>query len=84
MESAIEDAYYKKFQPGIHVIGYAEGVSGLSSMKYTKQFVPKEALEIVKKAEALMAKNDASLNFPTIVEDEKKFADNWKVPQSLK
>ncbi len=84
VESAIEDAYNGKFKPGIHVVGYAEGVSGISKMEYTKQFVPKKALEIVKKAEGLMAKNDPALDFPTMLEDEKKFADNWKVPEALK
>ncbi len=83
VESAIEDAYYGRFKPGIHVVGYAEGVSGISKMEYTKKFVPDKALEIVKKAEALMSKNDPSLDFPTMVEDEKKFADGWKVPEAL-
>ncbi len=82
--SAIEDAYNGKFKAGVHVVGYAEGAAGISDMKYTKNFVSKEALDLVKKAEALMAKNDPALDFPPFVEDEKKFADSWKVPEALK
>ncbi len=82
--NAIEEAYKGKFKPGVHVVGYAEGAAGITEMKYTKKFVPKDALELVKKAEALMAKNDPALDFPPFVDDEKKFADSWKVPDALK
>ncbi len=83
VESAIEDAYNGRFKPGIHVVGYAEGVSGISKMKYTKAFVPERALKLVKVVEKYMAENDPAFDFPTMVEDEKKFADNWKVPGVL-
>ncbi len=81
---AIKEAYEGKLKGGVHVVGYTEGASGITDMKYTKQFVPKKALDMLKKAESLMKKNAKALDFPPFVKNDVEFAKNWQVPASMK
>ncbi len=60
--SAIKDLVEGKWKGGIHSLGLAGNYLSLSPMKYTRQFVPKETLEIVNKVASMI--KDGKLYVP--------------------
>jgi len=52
-------------------------------MKYTKQYVPQEALILVEKAEELMMNRDERLLIPLDMMDVDEYLDGFKVPEEL-
>ncbi|MFH1232379.1 MAG: BMP family ABC transporter substrate-binding protein, partial [Patescibacteria group bacterium] len=81
--SAIEDITKNKFKNGLHSVGFKENATGISEMKYTKKYVPKEALALVKKAEELMTNQDSRLQIPLDMMDVVEYVKNFKVPEEL-
>lgn len=80
---AIEDITKNNFKSGLHIVGFEDGAVGISQMKYTEKYVPKEALELVKKAKELMAKQDKRLQVPLDMINVEEYIKNFKVPEEL-
>lgn len=68
---AIRDAQSDSLRAGHRWIGIAEGASGLTDMRHTRQDVPGRALEMVERAKALI--ESGSLVVPWRVEDLETF-----------
>ncbi|MEK7557941.1 MAG: BMP family ABC transporter substrate-binding protein [Patescibacteria group bacterium] len=81
--NAIEDITKNNFRNGLHSVGFKEKATGISEMKYTKKYVPKEALALVKKAEELMTNQDSRLRTPLDMMDVAEYVKNFKVPEEL-
>ncbi len=69
--NAIRAAKEGRFEAGHRWIGIAEGASGLTEMRHTRQVLPSEALERVRKAEVLI--REGRLTVPARVEDLETF-----------
>lgn len=80
---AIEDITKNNFKSGSHVVGFNDGATGISEMKYTEKYISKEALELVKKAKELMAKQDKRLQVPLDMVNVEEYIRNFKVPEEL-
>jgi len=52
--SVVEDITKNGFRGGLHLVDFKDGFTGISDMKYTKQYVPEQALKLVEKAEELL------------------------------
>ena len=72
---AIREARAGQLQAGHRWIGIAEGATGLTDMRHTRRDVPDRAIEMVKRAEALI--KEAKLAVPWRIEDLETF----QIPQ---
>ncbi|MDP2967229.1 MAG: BMP family ABC transporter substrate-binding protein [bacterium] len=81
--SAIEDIMGDNFKSGLHRVDFKEGATGISEMKYTKQYVSEKALELVKKAKESMLKRDERLRVPLDIIDVAEYVENFQVPEEL-
>jgi len=81
--SAIEDIMGDNFKSGLHRVDFKEGATGISEMKYTKQYVSEKALELVKKAKELMLERDERLRVPLDIIDVAEYVENFQVPEEL-
>ena len=81
--SAVEDITKDGFRGGLHLVDFKDGFTGISDMKYTKQYVPEQALKLVEKAEELMTNRDERLLIPSGLTDVDEYLDNFEVPQEL-
>ena len=68
---AIRDAKAGRFQAGHRWIGIAEGATGLTEMRHTRNDVPPRAREMVERAEALI--REGRLTVPWRIEDLETF-----------
>jgi len=80
---AVEDITKNNFKGGLHLVDFKDGFTGISDMKYTKQYVPQEALILVEKAEELMMNRDERLLIPLDMMDVDEYLDGFKVPEEL-
>ena len=81
--SAIEEITENNFKGGLHLVDFKDGFTGISDMKYTKQYVPEEALKLVEKAKELMMNRDERLLVPSDIMDVDEYLDGFKVPEEL-
>ena len=81
--SAVEDITKNGFRGGIHLVDFKDGLTGISDMKYTKQYVPEQALKLVEKAEGLMMNRDERLLVPSGITNVDEYLDSFKVPEEL-
>jgi len=81
--SAVDDITKNDFRGGLHLVDFKDGFTGISDMKYTKQYVPEETLELVEKAEGLMRNRDKRLLIPLDITDVDKYVKNFEVPEEL-
>ncbi|MDO9399426.1 MAG: hypothetical protein Q7T79_01945, partial [bacterium] len=81
--SAIEDITKNNFRNGLHLVDFKDGDTGISEMKYTKKYIPEEALVLVKKAEKLMTNRDKRLQIPLDIMDVSEYVKNFIVPEEL-
>ena len=81
--SAIEDIMGDNFKGGLHKVDFKDGATGISEMKYTKQYVPQEALELIEKAKELMLKRDERLVVPLDIMDVDEYVESFEVPEEL-
>jgi len=68
---AIQEAYAGRFTPGHRYIGLAEGASGLTEMRYTRQHIPPDVLAMIDGASERIA--EGQLTVPSKVEDVESF-----------
>jgi len=80
---ATEDIVRGNFKGGVHLVDFKEGATGISEMKYTKQYIPQGALELIEKAKELMAKRDERLVVPLDIMDVDEYVESFKVPEEL-
>jgi len=81
--SAVEDITKNGFKGGVHLVDFKDGLTGISDMKYTKQYIPEEALTLLEKVEGLMMDRDERLFIPSDIMDVDKYLDEFKVPEEL-
>ncbi len=81
--SAVEDITKNGFRGGLHLVDFKDGFTGISDMKYTKQYVSEEALKLVEKAEELMMNRDERLLVPLDIMDVDEYLDGFEVPEEL-
>jgi len=81
--SVVEDITKNGFRGGLHLVDFKDGFTGISDMKYTKQYVPEQALKLVEKAEELMMNRDERLFVPSGITDVDEYLDNFEVPEEL-
>jgi len=81
--SAVEEITENGFKEGIHLVDFKDGFTGVSDMKYTKQYVPEQALKLVEKAEELMMDRDERLLVPFGITNVNEYLDSFKVPEEL-
>ena len=81
--SAVEGITKNGFRGGLHLVDFKDGFTGISDMKYTKQYVPEQALKLVEKAEELMMNRDERLFVPSGITDVDEYLDNFEVPEEL-
>jgi len=79
--SAIEDIMGDNFKSGLHRVDFKEGATGISEMKWTKQYIPQEALELIKKAKESMLERDERLRVPLDIIDVAEYVENFQVPE---
>ncbi len=80
---AIKDIYKGKFKGGIHNIDFKDNATGISALPYTKQYVSKQAMNIVKKAKKLMKKRDQRLLIPLEFDDVDQYVEDFVVPEEF-
>jgi len=81
--SAVEDITKNRFIGGVHLIDFKDGFTGISDMKYTKQYVPEMALSLIKRAEKLMMERDERLLVPLDITNVEEYLDGFKTPKEL-
>lgn len=81
--STIEAAVQSSFRGGLRQVDFKDGFTGISDMKYTKQYVPEKALKMVEKAEELMLKRDEKLEVPLDIMDVDGYVRDFQVPEEL-
>ncbi|NMB10774.1 MAG: BMP family ABC transporter substrate-binding protein [Firmicutes bacterium] len=80
---AIKDVQDGTFKGGSHAVGIQENATGITDMRYTKNFVPDKALAIVDKAIELMRAGNKELEIPLAVDNAQEFIESFTVPQEL-
>jgi len=81
--SAVEDITKNKFTGGLHLVDFKDGFTGISDMKYTKQYVPEMALILLEKAEKLMMERDERLSVPLDITDVDEYLREFDIPEEL-
>jgi basic membrane protein A len=81
--SAVEDITRNGFEGGLHIVDFKDGFTGISNMKYTKQYVPEDALILLDKVEKLMMNRDERLFIPSDIMDANEYLDKFNVPEEL-
>jgi len=81
--SAVEDITKNKFTGGVHLVDFKDGLTGISDMKYTKQYVPEMALILLEKAEKLMMQRDERLSVPSDITDVDEYLSEFNIPEEL-
>jgi len=81
--SAVEDITKNRFIGGVHLIDFKDGFTGISDMKYTKQYVPETALSLIERAEELMMERDERLLVPLDITNVEEYLDGFKTPKEL-
>ena len=81
--STVETIIKGNFKEGLHQVDFKDGFTGISDMKYTKQYVPEKALKLVEKAEELMLERDERLLIPLDMIDVGGYVRNFLVPKEL-
>jgi basic membrane protein A len=81
--SAVQDITRNGFRGGLHLVDFKDGFTGISDIKYTKQYVPEQALKLIEKAEELMMNRDERLLVPSDIIDIDEYLDGFEVPEEL-
>jgi len=81
--SAIEDIMEDNFRGGLHRVDFKDGATGISDIKYTRQYIPEKVFELVEKAKELMLKRDERLRVPLDIMDVDEYVENFQVPEEL-
>lgn len=81
--SAVKDITENDFKGGLHLVDFKDGFTGISDMKYTKQYVPEMALTLLKRAEELMTERDERLLVPLDITNVDEYLDKFDVPEEL-
>lgn len=81
--SAVQDITRNSFRGGLHLVDFKDGFTGISDMKYTKQYIPEQALKLIEKAEELMMNKDERLLIPSDIIDIDEYLDSFEVPEEL-
>lgn len=81
--SAVKDITENGFKGGLHLVDFKDGFTGISDMKYTKQYVPEMALTLLKRAEELMTERDERLLVPLDITNVDEYLDKFDVPEEL-
>ncbi len=68
---AIRDARAGRLRPGHRWIGIAEGATGLSDMRHTRDHIPERALDMIERAEAMI--REGGLEIPFRIADLERF-----------
>ncbi len=80
---AIRDIYKGKFKGGTHNIDFKDNATGISTLPYTKQYVSKQAMNMVKKTKKLMKKRDQRLLIPLEFDDVDQYVEDFVVPEEF-
>lgn len=78
---ATEEITKGKFKGGLHKVGFKQGATGISDIEYTKQYVPNQALSMIKQARKIMS--EGGLMIPIQMDEVNEYIKNFSPPKPI-